>query len=99
MADFRPARRQRGSAKSSITKVEENIIRLETKERLTGKNQFVIQHHLQTLDFWDGQFRTEQAKAVALSEEDQLKREQAELGSHSERLSEFIDCLKHALSN
>ena len=77
-----------------ITKMEEKIINLEMKERLTHKDQLAIQRHLQRLESLDAQFRSEHSKVVDLIEERNLDTEQAALNDHDERLSGFIDRLE-----
>ena len=75
------ARRRRGVALSSITRLENHVIDLEAKDKLTHENLIAIKGLIKRLESLDADFKGYRCKVIDSAKEDEgvLMEEQAKL--------------------
>ena len=71
MSELSIARRRRGVAISSITRLEKHVAELEDKEKLSHKDQVAIKGYIKRLDNLDADFKGYHCKVIDLVEEDE----------------------------
>ena len=87
------ARKFRGTVHRMITRLEVQVSKLEEKAEITSSDSVRIQAHTEKFISLDSGFKTHHFHVVRLVDEETLKREQAILDEHEDRMSEIIDRL------
>ena len=95
MAELNLARRRRGVAISSITRLEKHVLELEGKEKLSHKDEVAIKGYVKRLENLDSDFKGFHCSVIELVEEDEgvLLEEQAKLDDHEDRVTDFMSHL------
>ena len=89
------AKRRRGVAISSITRLEKHVIELEAKEKLSHKDEVAIKGFIKRLENLDADFKGYHCNVIDLVEEDEavLLEEQAKLDDHEDRVTDLMSRL------
>ena len=85
------AKRQRGAAHSSITRMEDNIARLESKGELSSADRLMIRQLLKNMEKWDAKFKHHHYVIRDLIEEDEvaLEQEYAIFNDYEDKVTTF----------
>ena len=86
------ARRRRGVALSSITRLEKHVVDLEEKDKLTHKDLVAIKGFIKRLESLDADFKAYHCNVIDLVEEDEgvLMEEQAKLDDHEDKVGDLM---------
>ena len=71
MAELNIARRRRGVAFSSITRLEKHVLDLEGEEKLSHKDEVAIKGYIKRLENLDADFKGFHCSVIDLVEEDE----------------------------
>ena len=71
------AKRRRGVAHSSITRMEDSVAKLESKDELSSADRLMIRQLLKNLEKWDAEFKQHHYVIIDLIEEDETALEEA----------------------
>ena len=88
------ARKRRGTARASITRLEERILKFEEKVELKAIDQASVQRMIKRPEGLDSDFKQHHMLLIeTIEEEEKLREEQAILDEHDHKVSEFMDRL------
>ena len=94
MAELNVARRRRGVASSSITRLEKHVFDLEGKGDLSHKDEVAIKGYIKRLENLDKDFKGYHCTIIDLVEgDDKLEEEQAKLDDHEDRVTDLMSRL------
>ena len=94
MAELNIARRRRGVAISSITRLEKHVVELEGKGDLSHKDEVAIKGYIKRLENLDADFKGYHCTIIDLVVEDEkLVEEQAKLDDHEDRVIDLMSRL------
>ena len=90
------ARKFRGTVRGMITRLETQISKQEDKPEITSSDSVRIQPHNERIISLDSDFKTHHFRIIGLvdeEDEETLKRKQAILDEHEDRMNEIMDHL------
>ena len=89
------AKRRRGVALSSITRLQKHVADLEAKDRLSRKDLVNVKGFIKRLESLDSDFKEHHSTVVDLIEEDEdvLREEQAKLDDHEDKVTDLMSRL------
>lgn len=89
--DLSRAKRRRGAARASVTRLNESVDKLEAKSELTRTDRLMVSRLVKKLEDWDAEFRKHHDVILDLTEEDTtaIEREQAIFDEHDEKVTQL----------
>ena len=87
------ARKRRGAARATITRLEESIQRLELKLELTRSDRLLIPHLAKKLEDWDPEFKKQHYAILDLLDEEgeeTIAQEQKALDEYDDKITSFL---------
>ena len=89
--DLSRVKRRRGAARASVTRLKENVDKLEAKSELTRTDRLMVSCLVKKLDDWDSEFRKQHDVVLDLTEDesDAIEREQSIFDEHDETVTQL----------
>ncbi len=93
------ARKRRGVAKASITRLDTRVAELESKAELTAEDGLTAQHLSQRLNALGAEFKSHHLAVIDIIDEDALEGEQAILDENDDRISNLTMRVQRLVSS
>ena len=89
--DLSRAKRRRGAARESVSRLKESVDKLEVKAELSKTDRLLVSRLVKKLENWDAEFRKQHDVVLDLTEEDTtaIEREQAVFDEHDEKVTQL----------